>query len=299
MIRTILVPLDGSPFAEQALPWALNVARRAGASLDLVRVHVTYGETTPFSGWPPYDAKLDARAMEQEQLYLAGTAKWLAAVAPVPTTVAVVRGLNTEGILEHLQSQPADLVAMTTHGRGPFSRFFLGSVADYVLRRAEVPVLLVRPTERPRGIVPEPIADNILVPLDGSPVAEQILTPAADMASLLDARCTLVQVMESGTDPWDRPTGDANLTGREAQIQAYLEKTADSLRAGGISVATRVVRAEQPAQAILEQVGNNDVIAIATHGRGGVRRLLLGSIADKVIRGAAGPVLVYRPRISA
>jgi nucleotide-binding universal stress UspA family protein len=299
MFRTILVPLDGSPFAEQALPWALSLARRGGASLDLVRAHSTYGETTPSSGWPPYDAELDAHAMEQEQLYLAGTANWLAAVTRVPMTTAVVRGFPSEAILERLDSQRADFIVMTTHGRGRLGRFFLGSVADYILRHAAVPVLLIRPTERPLGIVPEPVTENILIPLDGSSLAEQILTPAVELARLLEARCTLMRVMELGMDPWDRPTGDPDLAEREAQIRAYLEKTADPLRARGLSVTTHVVRAERSAQAILEQVASSDVVALATHGRGGVRRLLVGSVADKVIRGATGPVLVYRPGSSA
>ena len=101
-----------------------------------------------------------------------GTAKWLAAVSPVPWTAAVVSGLDADGILQRVQDVKADLIVMTTHGRGPLGRFFLGSVADELIRQAAVPVLLVRPRDPAPGIVPEPLLEHVLVPLDGSSLAE-------------------------------------------------------------------------------------------------------------------------------
>jgi nucleotide-binding universal stress UspA family protein len=86
MFRTVFVPLDGSPFAEQALPWALSIARRAGAALQLVRVHVLYFLKEPVRDWVPSQPDRDAAWKEQEQHYLDATARWLTAVSPVPVT---------------------------------------------------------------------------------------------------------------------------------------------------------------------------------------------------------------------
>jgi nucleotide-binding universal stress UspA family protein len=126
------------------------------------------------------------------------------------------------------------------------------------------------------------VLENALVALDGSALAERVLGPALDLVRLVQGRCTLLRVAE---------------VTQEAEARAYLEKTARPLRGEGIAVETRVVVAPRAAEAILEEADKQrcGVIALATHGRGGVRRMLLGSVADEVIHGAATPVLVYRP----
>jgi nucleotide-binding universal stress UspA family protein len=126
----------------------------------------------------------------------------------------------------------------------------------------------------------------VLVPLDGSALAEQVVRPAADLAGLLGAGCTLL-----GVEAPDAPAP------AEAEARAYLERVAARLRAAGLRVATRVVVARHAAEAILEQASaqKSDLIALATHGRGGLSRVVLGSVADRVLQGASGPVLVYRP----
>ena len=137
MFRTVLVPLDGSPFGEQALSHALGIVRRAGATIDLVHVHVLYVLEEQIVARYSYDPELDEEQRRQEQLYLEGTGKWLAAVSPVPVTAAVVNGLDAEGILQRVQNGKADLIVMTTHGRGSLvqdqATFFLvlgGSLAS-------------------------------------------------------------------------------------------------------------------------------------------------------------------------
>jgi nucleotide-binding universal stress UspA family protein len=299
MFRRVLVPLDGSPFAEQALPHALGIVRRAGATLDLVHVHVLYALTDPACGRYSFVPKIDEEHRRQEELYLEGTAKWLSAVSPVPTTSAVVNGLDANGILQRVQDTKADLIVMTTHGRGPLGRFFLGGVADELIRQAAVPVLLVRPRDPAPGIVPEPLLEHVLVPLDGSSLAERVLEPALDFLRLWEGRCTLLRVIEAspattaGRPNRPRPPEQE----QEAAARAYLEKLAGRLREEGMAVQTRIVVAPHAAPAILEaaQTEHCDFIALATHGRGGLRRMLLGSVADTVIRGDSIPVLVYRP----
>jgi len=282
MIRSILTPLDGSPFAEQALPLALSLARRAGAKLDLLHVHVLYALTDPRPSRYTYDAKEDAEHRRQEQLYLDGTAKWLAAVSPVPTSTVVVSGMGADSILERAWSGRPDLIVMATHGRGPVARFFLGSVADELVRQAEIPVLLVPTRDPAPRILPEPVLENVLVGLDGSALAERVLGPALDLVRLVQGRCTLLRVAE---------------VTQAVEARAYLETIARRLHEEGIAVETRVIVAPYAAEAILEEADkrHRDLIALATHGRGGLRRMLLGSVADEVIRGTAIPILVYRP----
>jgi nucleotide-binding universal stress UspA family protein len=185
----------------------------------------------------------------------------------------------------------ADLVVMTTHARGPVARFFLGSMADELVRRSAVPVLLVPPGPEPTRLIPQPAPEHVVVPLDGSALAEEALGPAADLARLLKADCSLLRVVEPS------PTQRVPEGRQEADAWAYLGRVAGRLHEQGLTVRVRVVSARHPAEAILEEARGlkNAVIALATHGRGGVRRMLLGSIADKVVRAACCPVFVYRP----
>jgi nucleotide-binding universal stress UspA family protein len=301
MFRTILVPLDGSPLAEEALPWALSIARRAGAKLDLVRGHALYALKEPAATWGPYDPVYEAECQHLEQLYLSSTARWLSAVTPVPITTTLVRdvpGLDAEGILERVREATPDLIVLTTHGRGSVGRFFLGSVADELIRQSGVPVLVLHTQEERAELLPEPLVETVLVPLDGSALAEQVLAPAAELARLLEARCMLLRVVEPPAE-W---TGDARgpAAAQEADARLYLDRLAGPLREQGVRVQTRVVVARHAAEIIQEQARTcgHVLIALATHGRGGARRMLLGSVADSLVRGTSCPVLVYHPAVS-
>jgi nucleotide-binding universal stress UspA family protein len=292
MYRSLLVPLDRSSLAEQALPLALGIARRANARLELAEVHALYALEDPHIGRAPFDRQADAERKRQEQLYLDATAKWLASAAPVPVSAALLCGSAVlprtvaDSILERARACRTDLIVVATHGRGPLSRFALGSVADELLRRAPVPVLLVRPGPGAPWIFPEPVLNNILVPLDGSPLAEQVLEPALELARLMEARCSLLRVVEPRGGPSE-----------QAGAEAYLASVAARIHGPALPVRTRAVVARHAAEAILEEAAaqTSDLIALATHGRGGLNRLLRGSVADKLVRAAASPVLVCRP----
>jgi nucleotide-binding universal stress UspA family protein len=300
MYRSLLVPLDRSSFAEQALPLALGIAQRASARLDLVEVHALYALEDPTAGRVPFEPERDAERKRQEQLYLDATAKWLTSTSLVSATAgllsgsAVLAATVADGILERARAGQADLIVMATHGRGPLSRFGNGSVADELIRRARVPVLLVRAKEPAPGIIPEPVLDNILILLDGSALAEQVLEPALDLARLMEARCSLLRVVECRYAAADRLPGGSP---ERAQAEEYLGHIAARVRAQGVSVRARVVVARHAIEAMLEQAAAqaSNLIALATHGRGGLQRLLWGSVADKLIRAALAPVLVYRP----
>jgi nucleotide-binding universal stress UspA family protein len=296
MFNSIVVPLDRTSFAEQALPLALAVARQANARLDLVEVHHLYALEDRRAAWVPYEPERDAELRQRERLYLDATAKWMTAVAPVSITASVLPGLAVlpesvaEHILEQARMREADLIVMATHGRGPWGRLGFGSVADVLVRRAHVPVLLWRP-----GMILESFLDNILIPLDGSALAEKALEPALDMARLMQANCMLLRVVAAPSSFADNGSGGPH---EEVQAAQYLERIAGIVRGQGLSVRTRVVVARHPAEGILEEAAAqaSNLIVLATHGRGGARRLLLGSVTDKLVRTAAAPVLVYSPQ---
>jgi nucleotide-binding universal stress UspA family protein len=293
MIRSLLVPLDGSPFGEQALPLALALTRGAHAALQMVHVHVPIASA--YSGNElAANLYLDAEMRLHERDYLRRVTDRVAGEEPGQVTSALLEGPVVEALREHMLSHGTDLVVMTTHGRGPFTRFWLGSVVDQMIRQLPVPVLLVRPRDNGAARV---VPRHLLVPLDGSPLAEQVLTPALEVARTLAADVALLRVVEMPSE--GRPAGldPAMLRRCEVEARGYLEEVAGRLRESGVRVTTRVVVDRRPAAAILEAAEAHDgtLIALATHGRGGLARLLLGSVADKVIRGATAPVLVYRP----
>jgi nucleotide-binding universal stress UspA family protein len=299
MYRSLLVPLDRSAFAEQALPLALSIARRTNARLDLAEVHALYALDDPHAGWLRFDPESDAERRRQEQHYLDTIARRLTSMSPVSVTTCVcpgsvaLRATIADGILERAGAGKADLIVMATHGRGPLSRFLVGSVADELVCRARVPVLLVRGTDKAPGATPGPALNNILIPLDGSPLAEQVLSSAQDLARVMEARCSLLRVIKPSSSGSHAP-GELP---EKAEAEAYLERVAGRLREQGLEVRTRAVVARHAAEAILQeaQAQGTDLIALATHGRHGLKRLLLGSVADQLLRAAASPVLVYRP----
>ncbi|HXG08223.1 MAG TPA: universal stress protein [Gemmataceae bacterium] len=303
MYRSLLVPLDGSTFGEQALPLALSIAHRAKAVLRLAHVHVPlaamYVEGVPF-----LDNDLESEAKEHERAYLDAVVKRLASDPAVSLTSTLLEGPIANALLEYAAAVGVDLLIMTTHGRGPLSRFWLGSVADQLVRQAPMPILLVRPREGSPELPGGPCFRHILIPLDGSPLAEQAIEPAVALGSLFEVGYTLLRVVNPLQTVGHDPAGFAisgfdPLVQKRLQVEAedYLERIAERLRPRATRVLTRVIVGAQPAAAILDAAREQgaDLIALATHGRGGLRRLLLGSIADKVLRGATTPVLVRRP----
>jgi len=300
MYRSLLVPLDGSPFGEQALPLACAIARQGGAVLHLAHAHVVTVALS-FDAIPFFDEALDAEDRAREQAYLNTMAQHLRAGADLCVRTALLDESIADALQIYAQTHRIDLVVMTTHGRGAFSRFWLGSVADTLVSHAPVPVLLIRPQERLPNLDLAPTIKRILIPLDGSTCAEQIIPPAIALGALLGAEFTLLHVIASNSAdyglewPTARP-GAHSPTQLRARAEAYLDRVAELLGAQSLVVHTAVVDG-QPTPTILEYACDHgiDLIAIATHGRGGSARLLLGSVADKVVRGASMPVLLYRP----
>ncbi len=295
MFRSIMVPLDGSAFGEHALPLALGIARRTGAAVRLV--HVIEPPSNPRFGQHS-GAAPDA---ERQQRYLAQLATILSEAWELPISTAVLRGPAAETLRAAAADQRADLVALTTHGYGPLSRVWLGSVAHALTRTLPMPVLLARPHGEALDLL-EAVDDapfgRILLPLDGSPLAEQALEPAIELGGPMGAAYVLLQAIEPpmlGYAPAAQAAGlDQQILEQWREIaQEYLGGVAARLRAQGIAAEPRVaVGAAAPTIAEYAQWHAIDLIAIASHGRGGAARLLLGSVTDRVVQTAGVPVLV-------
>jgi nucleotide-binding universal stress UspA family protein len=301
MYRSILVPLDGSPFSEHALPLALSIARRSGAQLYLAHVHV---DSMPMfvNGMVYLDPTADIQARERERTYLEALATRLAKRLNRAITTTLLDGMVADALHDYATQIEADLVVLTTHGRSGLARAWLGSVADTLMRRLPIPVLVVRPLEAAPGLDHEPVVAHILIPLDGSALAEQVLAHAVALGKPMQAAYTLLQAIDPvilGYTPAAYAMGldELIIEQERAAAQSYLAEIAERLRAESLRVATHVAIGPS-ATAILDYAHAHrvDLIALATHGRGGLQRWLLGSVADKVVRGASVPVLVYRPQ---
>ena len=300
MYRSICVPLDGSPFAEQALPLALEIARGAGAILQVALVHHPVPALATTMEVPEIEAQLEQEARAREQVYLSGIVEKMRRSANVPVTATLLDGAVTEALQLHMETSGTDLVVVTTHGRGPMSRFWLGSVADHLMRTLHLPVLLVRPAAQ---AAPPAALRRILLALDGSTFGEQAVAATTMLGRPFNAEYALMMVVEPPlplVDPSGlmvMPTSAAAVKELKTAATAYLEGVAVRLRKDGLKVTTHQVDAATAAGAIIAQADELkvDLIALASHGAGGFERLVVGSVADKVIRGSTHPTLVVRP----
>lgn len=302
VFKSILVPLDGSPFAEQALPLATQLAKRSGGKLRLALVHQPPPNPN-HSTWAKKFRSVELATRKSEHAYLHGFADKLRSAGTDVTAAVTLSGPTGSTIADYVAEIGIDLVVMATHGRGGLQRAWLGSVADYLVRHLAVPVLLVRPAAKGAAPARESGNRQVVVPLDGSPLAEEVLESAAELAKAWDAEMTLLRivhpiVLSEGTIPPTPSPYDEELTelSRE-QAQDYVRDLSERLREHGSRASGTAVVGWSTAATILSvsRPEQTLAIAIASHGRGGLRRLALGSVADKLVRGADVPVLVCHP----
>jgi len=345
MFKKILVPLDGSALSNSVLPHVRALAACCGSEVVLLRV-------IPEIGMRVVTPAVIAQTVEQTvaslppvlpddlSMYEASARGQLEAVvaelaaAGLRAKARLGSGPVVEGILDAAAEEAADLIAMSTHGRGGLNRFLLGSIASQVVQHANVPVLLVRAKAEAK------MADacayrRILVPLDGSDFSRAVLPYVKALAACNHAEVLLLQaVPEPEIDPgeayWTLTFGraaslgeaprwapDAPSSERQAWIESMrtelsrrmaeakaaaqdqLSSVAEEFTAAGVGKCEVLVQFGAPADVILEmaQASQSDLIAMTTHGRSGLQRLLMGSIADKVIRHANVPVLLVRVRL--
>lgn len=316
MVHSLLVPLDGSTFGEHALPLALAIARSAKATLHLVHVQAplaaVYAEGPLFLD-DALLAQLQVRQRAHHQGYLEGISQKVKAAAPdLVVHTALLDGDVPGHIRKEAEATKADLVVMATHGRGPIARFWLGSITDDLIRHSALPLLLAHGKDAVVDLSRPVTVKHMLVPLDGTPLGEQMVTSASAVAQFMGAEITLLRVIKpvlaTGYPMAAGGFGEMAYALMD-QIQAmqdklkkeageYLDRIAEGLRGKGLKVQTKVVLDEAPATAILKEAMPPaiDFVALATHGRAGLSRLFLGSVAEKVVHNAVVPVLVHRPK---
>jgi nucleotide-binding universal stress UspA family protein len=312
-MKTILVPLDGSAVAEQVLPHVRRLAPILAAQVRLIRVVSDeeiarvladdgalaheLGSQTPIG---PVEAQRVGDLLRQRAAdYLAARA---AELREAGTDVEVVMrdGSPAEQIIAVAAHDHDTLIAMATHGDSGLRRWALGSVADKVLHAATTPVFLVRAIEPPAGVRPW---KRILVPLDGSALAEQALPLAITLARTTQAELIVLQVViplaadAPGLSPFARllPPSIAFPDVPREQAHQQLATTIDRFGAHE-ALITPVVVFGFPAEAIINEAVRHhvDLIVMATHGYSGLRRWTLGSVADKVLHASTVPLLLVR-----
>jgi nucleotide-binding universal stress UspA family protein len=294
MLKNILVPVDGSAFGESALPIALKLSRQAAADIRLAMVNQPAGL---MGGW-------EEAFQSTHMTYLESLEGKVAGVAAGSAPTALLDGDISDALCQEAIRSDSDLIVMSTHGLGGLSRMWLGSVADAVVRQSAIPVLLVRPPEAEEQFleVEEPKIRRVLIPLDGSTLSEAAIEPALELGALFGASFTLLRVVPypigAGSYlPNTIQTNASMLEEAKEAARAYLERVRTSLEDGSREIDWDVVVNRQPARGILDYAATNnaDLVSIATHGRSALGRTLLGSTADKVIRGAHTPILIVRP----
>ncbi len=301
MFSGITVPLDGSPLAESALPYALALADAMGMPMTLVHVVPRGYHALDYA--LRYDAAGEAAALAQAGRELEARASALIGhERPVDTYVAV--GDAAEEILRHAERSADRCIVMATHGAGGVLHWAFGSVARKVITGATVPTLVVRPRAVPeRPEEPAPIK-NILVPLDGSDLAREALTLAKTIARPLRATVTLARIVPIPTvmymaSPYTpmmtQPYFDEAIAAQREAAVADLDAIVGDLRTAGIT-ATAVVQSGSPANQLLDLLadGHYDLVVMSSHGQTGIKRWALGSVAERLVEASHTPVLIVR-----
>jgi nucleotide-binding universal stress UspA family protein len=301
MYKVIMVPTDGSGFDREAIRVALRMAERSGAKIRLVRVLVTgsfFGMAAATEG-----TAVAAEIVRSERDTALGELYALAAECRVTSTADLTVDLHTGPVADVLEGyarrHDVDLIVISTHGRSGLSRLTLGSVTDSLIRHTTIPVLVVKP---PTSYLNPQINEafrHIVVPLDGSTLAEQILPRVMALATIEDAEITLLNVLIPRSHS-EKDIVDPSLPWWDKDISVarqYLFGIAAKLRRNGIPVTTDIVIGENVPNTIGDFASREraDLIAIATHGRGGLARLIHGSVADAVMHSARMSMLVLKP----
>lgn len=304
MLESLLVPLDGTEFSERSLALAGGLARSTGAKLHVAHVHATYMpdqllQNTQFQFEGLDMDEYDNRHRQEERTYLDEVVVRLGAEGTDDVQVALLDGQIAQQIATYAESIGADAILMTTHGYAGMSRLRLGSVTDALIRQTTLPLILLHPGHHTS--VPAEVTSfhHVFVPLDGSLLAESILEPATDLARAHGARLTLFNVVSASGVFGLRllPLLPDTLTPELEEKHDYLERVAETLRSRGFDVSVEVAANEAPARAIVEAAErfDADIIAMATHGYGGLKRALLGSVADRILHTTSLPLMVRRP----
>lgn len=294
----ILVTLDGSPVAEAVLPYVRVLAARLRIAIELISV-IDLTELARSAA--AYESLfLDQLAEDETRRRREYLEKIAPRFANGQIDCRILKGNPESSIVEYAAQNPAAIIAMATHGRSGLNRWLLGSVAEKVLRSTSNPLLLIRST--PTAVTEQQVSiQSIMVPLDGSALAESVLPPVSGLAKKLDTEMVLFRTYNIPPGFYDAGGGfaidlDRLLAQTEADVLNYLEEKKAALKKAGVSSVTIASRQGYDADEIINYAGNRPdrLIAMCSHGRSGVRRWAVGSVAETVVRHCSSPVLVFR-----
>lgn len=296
MIQNILVPFDFSPSSKRALSYAVDLVARTGAHLHLR--HVQEIPLGPLVGGDP-SPMLDEKRM-QEEFEKQCREQLKDALLPDDDRLSFSAKRSGEvapDLVHFADEENIDLIVMGTHGRRGVKRVFFGSTAEEVLRTAPCPVLTTRAEEGENGFARSSVSiERLVVPIDFSELSRAALQYAGRLADLYDAPLTLVHVVDLPALP---ATYEIDFS--EADVHALEEKARSDLREWGRSLSIEdsswsyVVDSGDPGATILRLASEpEDLLVMATRGLSGLKRTMLGSVAEHVLRRANGPVLTGR-----
>ena len=302
MYKNIMAPVDLSPMENPAISVATRLAREFDATLHLVRAVAPPVIIQPIPPMKAFEITEQALAEEHEasrrKLEALGAEVEKEAGVRVQTTLK--DGRVTQTLRDHAVEIGADVIVMASHSRGGLKRLNLGSVTDYLIRNTHIPVLVVKP-DVPLFDEAAEVTARIVVPLDGSEMAQEILPQVVALASALKATVTLLQVLTPQTYSQKRivqpglPWWDADI----AAADAYLSGQAEFIAASGVTVTTDVTLNTDVPAAILDYAIRNKAscLAVATNGVGGIRRFVFGTVADELTRKSPISLLVFHPSV--
>jgi nucleotide-binding universal stress UspA family protein len=291
---TILVPLDGSPLSERAVPYAAALAKAIGTSVLLLSVRE--GNDGRVTRDPDLRRSILAAEESHQREYLRGVAERMVGQGTAVETESLLGDPGDE-ILKAIEGLDPRLLVLATHGRSGLSRWRYGSVAGRLIREAPVPTFVIGP-EVLQDEDRTPAVKRILVPLDGSPLAEGALRPAVELAQSLHASIVLLRVVSWAAQPYLYGVPGVDVAGLDREIQKagedYLQGTRQAL-GNAQQVEIQVLRGSA-AEALINYVRdeNVDLVVMSSHSRSGLVRAVLGSVSDRVLQ-AAAPVLFVRP----
>jgi nucleotide-binding universal stress UspA family protein len=284
-MNTIVVPLDGSPLAEAVLPHVRGLAALFGARVHLLHVIASPDQIVVGKGAEP-------GTVEQRGHYLTEQAARFAG-AGIEVTTEVQIGRPPAVILERATAEGATLIAMASHGYSGLRRWTLGSVTDKVVHAAKAPVFVVR---APDAVAPSAEGiRRIMIPLDGSDLARSAIQPAVEIAERAKADLLLLTAMEPASDAYAMVAHTDLLTALDTALQAERQELGADPRLAGHTVNALVAEG-MPADVIVDVAAHReiDLIVMATHGRSGLSRWTLGSVADKVLHSTTVPLVLVR-----
>ncbi len=324
MLKRVLVPLDGSPLAEKALGVAARIAHASGGTILLLRVIGVPTTYTPYiygsdMAQSPQLAQ-DMIDMEQEnaEKYLAEIAR-LDMLAGMQVETSIIPGSAGMSILDSAKDENVDLIVMSSHGETGFKRFALGSVAQYVSRHSPVPVLVLQGDESAHFLTPPDAGHpsrsiSALVALDGSELAEAAIEPAAYVVAALAAPAQGALLLSTVANKQAESVKHGSEEFMRDEAKKYLIGIRDRLERSDIGklhliIEWAIEESKDVANALIEAAENGkviessheftacDLIAIATHGRGGLKRLMAGSVTEHILGSTRLPMLIVRPRV--